>query len=145
MFEIGLSTVKRWVKFQKETGSILPKKPTVTKPRKVDYNKVDEYVEQNPDKTLKEIEKEFGCSHNAIFKILKKLNITYKKRFLYEERGENLRKEYQKTLIHIKKNDLIYLDESGFGMHMKKEFGWSLRGKDFMIASQETEKTRGLQ
>jgi len=40
-----------------------------------------------------------------------------------------LREEYQKILISIEKNDIIYLDESGFDMHMKKEFGWKERGK----------------
>lgn len=48
---------------------------------------------------------------------------------MYEERKEDLRDEYQKTLINIEKNDLIYLDESGFDMNMKKEFGWKERGK----------------
>jgi len=48
---------------------------------------------------------------------------------LYEERREDLREEYQKILISIEKNDIIYLDESGFDMNMRKEFGWKERGK----------------
>ena len=48
---------------------------------------------------------------------------------MYEERKEDLRKEYQKALTEIDKAKIIYLDESGFDMNMKKEFGWSLRGK----------------
>jgi hypothetical protein len=42
---------------------------------------------------------------------------------LYEERKEDLREEYQKILINIDKNNIIYLDESGFDMNMRKEFG----------------------
>jgi len=42
-----------------------------------------------------------------------------------------LREEYQKILISIEKNDIIYLDESGFDMNMRKEFGWKERGKRF--------------
>ena len=48
---------------------------------------------------------------------------------MYEERREDLREEYQKILISIEKNDIIYLDESGFDMNMRKEFGWKERGK----------------
>ena len=55
MFRIGVATVRTWVKLQKEVGSVLPKKPTITKPRKVDYSKIQEYIEQNPDKTQVEL------------------------------------------------------------------------------------------
>jgi transposase len=52
-----------------------------------------------------------------------------KKRFLYEERREDLRQEYQETLKNIPKENLIYLDESGFDLTIKKEYGWKLRGQ----------------
>jgi hypothetical protein len=44
-----------------------------------------------------------------------------------------LREEYQKILISIEKNGIIYLDESGFDMNMRKEF---------MITNLATEKAR---
>jgi transposase len=40
-----------------------------------------------------------------------------------------LREEYQKQLNQISKESLIYLDESGFDLTMKKEYGWNTRGK----------------
>jgi len=40
-----------------------------------------------------------------------------------------LREEYQKILNQIPKENLIYLDESGFDLNMKKEYGWKIRGK----------------
>jgi len=40
-----------------------------------------------------------------------------------------LRKEYQEILNQIPKENLIYLDESGFDLNMKKEYGWKVRGK----------------
>ena len=61
------------------------------------------------------------------------LNIHIKKRLLYEERKEDLRKEYQKQIQEITQEvnkkgnkDIIYLDESGFDIRMKKEYGWSI-------------------
>ena len=40
-----------------------------------------------------------------------------------------MREEYQKILNQIPKENLIYLDESGFDLNMKKEYGWKIRGK----------------
>jgi serine/threonine protein phosphatase PrpC len=39
-----------------------------------------EYINKNPDKTQKEIGKEFGYKDKAVCYILKKLHITYKKK-----------------------------------------------------------------
>jgi transposase len=78
-FEIGVATLRRWIKIHKETGSIDCKVPTSTRPRKVDYKKAQKFIEKNPDKTLKEIGEKFGVKDTAILYITKKLNITYKK------------------------------------------------------------------
>lgn len=40
-----------------------------------------------------------------------------------------MREEYQKILNPIPKENLIYLDESGFDLNMKKEHGWKVKGK----------------
>ena len=73
-FRISLRTIKRWVKINKRNGSVEPKKVLVTKPRKVDYLKAKNFIEKNPDKTLKEIGDYIGTK-NVIY-VIKKLNIT---------------------------------------------------------------------
>ncbi|MBM5782749.1 MAG: hypothetical protein FJ368_04935 [Pelagibacterales bacterium] len=78
-FEIGVATLRRWVRLHKETGSLDCKVPTVTRPRKVNYKKAQKFIEKNPDKTLKEIGEKFGVKDTAVLYIAKKLNITYKK------------------------------------------------------------------
>lgn len=40
-----------------------------------------------------------------------------------------MREEYQKILKQIPKENLIYLDESGFDLNMKKEYGWKIKGQ----------------
>jgi len=40
-----------------------------------------------------------------------------------------LREEYQRTLNQIPEENLVYLDESGFDLNMKKECGWKVRGQ----------------
>jgi putative transposase len=78
-FEIGVATLRRWIKLNKDYGSLSHKIPTTTRPRKVDYKKVEKFIENNPDKTLKELAIKFGVVESVIFYILKRLGITYKK------------------------------------------------------------------
>lgn len=40
-----------------------------------------------------------------------------------------MREEYQIALNQISKENLIYLDESGFDLNMKKEYGWKTIGQ----------------
>lgn len=40
-----------------------------------------------------------------------------------------MREEYQRALSQIPQENLIYLDESGFDLNMKKEYGWKIKGK----------------
>lgn len=40
-----------------------------------------------------------------------------------------MREEYQKILNQVPKENLVYLDESGFDLNMKKEYGWKTRGQ----------------
>ncbi len=79
IFDIGIATLKRWIKLYNESGSIESKIPTSTRPRKVNYKKVQKFIEKNPDKTLKEVGEQFKVKDTAILYITKKLNITYKK------------------------------------------------------------------
>lgn len=78
-FEIGVATLRRWIKLKKETGSVAHRTPTVTRPRKVDYEEVQKFIKENPDQTLKEVGAKFKISDFGALKILRKLNITYKK------------------------------------------------------------------
>jgi transposase len=78
MFDIGIATFRRWLKLFKETGSITIKKPQTTRPRKVNYERVEEYVKLNPDKTLKEMGKVLGTKDMGY--VMRKLGITNKKK-----------------------------------------------------------------
>ena len=40
-----------------------------------------------------------------------------------------MREEYQEALNRIPRDNLIYLDESGFDLTSKKEYGWKKRGE----------------
>jgi transposase len=77
-FGIGPSTVTRWMAMFKKTGSLKPA-PIVRKPSKLDYIKLREYVDANPDRYIREIAEVFKCAKETVRKALIKLGYTQKK------------------------------------------------------------------
>jgi putative transposase len=78
IFKIGEATIYRWITLDK-AGDIQPKKRTHY-PRKVDLEKLVQYVEKHPDHTLKEIGDALGLGFRSVWKWLRHLKITRKKR-----------------------------------------------------------------
>lgn len=78
VFKVNPSTLQRWKSRLNETGNLETQKG-VRPWKKIDPVRLKEYLEQHPDAYLKEIAKEFDCSHNAIFKALRRLKISRKK------------------------------------------------------------------
>jgi transposase len=79
-FKIYPSTIEAWRKLLAETGSLEPQYSNRKSPRKIDLEKLREAVKEKPDAYLWELALQFGCTKQAIFTALKKLNITYKKK-----------------------------------------------------------------
>ena len=82
VFKISETTLIRWINKEKE-GKLGEVKIRVRKPKKICPEQLVKYIEQYPDAYLYEIAEEFNCSDVAIFKALKKLNITRKNRQLH--------------------------------------------------------------
>lgn len=85
VFNIGEATVYNWLKLHKE-GSLKPKKRT-DYPRKVDEQKLRDYVELNPDHTLTQIGSALNLKFQTVGKWLKRLKITRKKRQRFTKNG----------------------------------------------------------
>jgi len=79
VFSVNPTTLQKWVKQYKETGS-LEKKPLNRSHKKIDPVRLEAYVKAHPDRHLSEIAKEFDCSAEAVRQALKRLGITRKKR-----------------------------------------------------------------
>jgi len=78
LFQVGVATIYRWISRKKEKGNVEPlRRPYVYK--KIDDQKLIEYIEKNPDHFLSEIGKHFNLTTQAIFYALKRLKITRKK------------------------------------------------------------------
>lgn len=85
IFGIGEDSVYRWIRLEKH-GNLKPKKP-VFLPRKIDLNVLRSHLENNPDHTLKEIAIALGLGVQTIWKWLRFLKITRKKRRYVTQRG----------------------------------------------------------
>ena len=78
IFSIGEDTIYRWLRLHK-IGNLSPKKYKEY-PRKIADEVLKDYVEQYPDHTLKEIGQAVGLHSSKVWKYLKRLGITRKKR-----------------------------------------------------------------
>lgn len=76
-FGVARQTVYNFLSME-EKGALEPKK-SWGKWRKLDPEKLRQYIKQHPDATLMEMTKALGVSHNAIWSRLNKLGITLKK------------------------------------------------------------------
>ncbi len=79
VFSISRATLSKWVKLNKEKGSLEDASRVPYKVRKVDTQALIAALEKTPDATLKELANEFNCWPHAIHRRLKKLGITRKK------------------------------------------------------------------
>jgi transposase len=79
IFNVGVSTIKRWLALLSETGS-LERRPLNRSASIFDSEKLKTYIEENPDAFLREIAEHFGGSITGAFYALEREKITYKKR-----------------------------------------------------------------
>ena len=78
-FQISRNTIYGWLKLKEKTGE-LNHQVKGTKPRKVDRDRLKNYLTDNPDAYLTEIASEFGCHPTTIHYALKAMGYTRKKR-----------------------------------------------------------------
>jgi transposase len=72
-------TIFKWKKKLLETGN-LDRGPLNRKPRKLNRERLREYVKEHPDAYLREMAKEFGVGKTCIASALKEMGITIKKK-----------------------------------------------------------------
>ena len=81
-FKIHPSEISKWRKLLAETGSLEPQYRE-TRSRKIDKEALQRAVEEKPDAYLSELAKPFGCTGQAVFYALKKLDITVEKNSMH--------------------------------------------------------------
>lgn len=86
-FGITHVTARRWF-YMDLKGSIKDPEPKVRNPKKLNPEDLKKYVNENPDKTVKQLAEHFGVWYQAVYYRLNQLGYTYKKRL-------SLRREMQ--------------------------------------------------
>jgi transposase len=77
VFNIAISTISDWEALLEETGS-LEKRPLSRTHKKIDPEKLAEFIINQPDAFLREIAAHFGCTIRAVEQALDKQHITLK-------------------------------------------------------------------
>ncbi|VLD57545.1 IS630-Spn1, transposase Orf1 [Streptococcus pneumoniae] len=79
VFQISRNTIYGWLKLKEKTGE-LNHQVKGTKPRKVDRDRLKNYLTDNPDAYLTEIASEFGCHPTTTITMRSKLWATLEKK-----------------------------------------------------------------
>lgn len=79
VFSISRSSIYKWLKNYKNSGTYSDAPRKSYKPRKIDPALLIAAFEENPDATLEEISSQFNCWPQSIHKRCVKLGITRKK------------------------------------------------------------------
>ncbi|MBY4971903.1 IS630 family transposase [Streptococcus suis] len=129
VFDISRNTIYQWLKLMESTGE-LHHQVKGTKPRKVDREKLKNYLEAHPDAFLTEIASEFGCHPTAIHYALKAMRYTPKKKSCtyYEQDPEKVN-QFLKEFNNLSHLTPVYIDETGFETYFHREYGRSLKGQ----------------
>lgn len=78
IFGVTTRTLSNWLSRQKRQD--LAPRTRGSSPSKIDNDKLRKYIEDNPDRYLREIAEEFSSTLQAVFYACKRLKITLKKR-----------------------------------------------------------------
>jgi transposase len=132
-FVVSVSFVTRLLRRYRTTGSLDPKphaggrRPALG-PEQLE--RLRESIREKPDATLRELRRQSGveCSTMAIFRALKKLKITRKKKVLHaQERdspeGRRKRRDFLKEVAGIGPEHLVFVDETGADTSMTRTHG----------------------
>ena len=129
LFQISRNTIYAWLKLKEKTGE-LNHQVKGTKPRKVDRDRLKNYLTDNPDAYLTEIASEFGCHPTTIHYTLKAMGYTRKKKnHTYFEQNTEKVALFLKNFNSLKHLAPVYIDETGFDTYFYREYGSSLKGQ----------------
>jgi transposase len=79
IFKVGTTTIKNWLSLHSETGS-LEKRPLERSARIYESEKLNAYIEENPNALLKDVAEKFNGSITGAFYALEREKITFKKK-----------------------------------------------------------------
>jgi transposase len=132
-FRIGLATLTRWLALRRATGSVAPKPHGGGRTPAVDATRADrlkDLVRRHPDATLDELNRRLGlgCSRMAIFRALRRLRISRKKKVLHASERDTpavkrRRGAFRRRMARVDPRHLVFVDEAGADTAMTRTYG----------------------
>jgi transposase len=132
-FRVSLSFVTRLIQRRRESGDLNAKPHGGGHPPALDEaarQRLRQLVQKQPDATLKELRQRLGlsCSLMAIWRTLRDLKITRKKKVLHHEEQDSpqvqkQRQEFDAQVAELDPEHLVFVDESGATTAMTRTYG----------------------
>ena len=137
-FDIGLATLSRWLKQEREKGHLKPTSPPGPKAKITPtlYPQVRKLVKEHPDATLAEYcqlleeSTDIKIGISALWHTFSRLKITRKKKtYINPKRDEGKRWKWVAASKKLDPKKFIFVDESATWLDMKREYARSELGK----------------
>jgi transposase len=136
-FCVSLSFVARLLRLQRQTGSLVPRPPSPGRPPALDVagqQRLREQVKKQPDATLSELAQSLGCGLMAVWRTLRKLKISRKKKTLRAKQRDDpevqkKRQAFLEQMAAIDPGRVVFVDECGGRTDMTRLYGRAPKGE----------------
>src|SRR5512135_1770822 len=138
-FRVSPSFITRLLRRRRQTGSLAPAPHGGGHPPALDQDgrkKLRQLVREQPDSTLEELAARVGvpCGRMAIFRTLRKLRITRKKKSLHADerdspRVRRERRAFRLAMAALDPEHQVFVDETGANTAMTRTYGRAPRGQ----------------
>jgi transposase len=138
-FRVSPSFITRLLKLRRQSRSLRPRphggghQPALDRPGQ---KRLRQLVRKQPDATLQELAGRVGvhCSRMAIFRTLRKLKVTRKKKSLHAQerdspRVRRKRRAFREQVATLDPEHLVFIDETGASTAMTRTHGRAPRGQ----------------
>jgi transposase len=141
-FMLSPSTVHSYIKKERETQDLNPKKPGPKRPGKLEAHRefIVRMVQEHPDWTVRQYreylltEQDVYVSVGGMCEFLKKEKLTLKKKTYRAEKvatesGQKQRLDYRERVRDLPEEKMIFIDETAFWVGMSRSVARSKKGK----------------
>lgn len=136
-FCVSVTFITRLVGLRRQTGSLAPRphggghRPALDE---AGQQRLRQLLQEQPDATLEELAQRLGCGRMAVWRTLRKLKITRKKKVRRaDERGrpdvQQKRQAFCAELADVDPEKLVFVDEMGATTAMARPYGRAPKGE----------------
>src|SRR5262245_6184220 len=136
-FCVSVTFITRLMGLRRQTGSLAPRPHSGGHHPALDeagQQRLRQLLKEQPDATLEELAQRLGCGRMAVWRTLRKLKITRKKKMRRaDERGrpdvQQKRQEFCAELADVDPEQLVFVDEMGATTAMARPYGRAPKGE----------------